>query len=574
MRFFRKLGLSAFALWLAFLVVLNPIIHAQLEIKALEIDVANWPTHHTGTCNVSNYFIDCDLLNSLPQQLLSTLTSKYPNIDKLPWVATISFSGSSLDGGRFDADISLVVSLKNENFYIYFNPVSNTSDHLKGRFYSLEGSFYQFSANYRYYQSGDKANTGLFYRIDKPSNSVTSFSINMYGNYATGSKHYGNEGVSVLYGTGFSIIAQPEYCTYSVPRETIKQSDIVALQEYDKKNGTSLASKAEQLSTSVFDKYSAFTSIFVPLVQELQKDSELSDLSNRLTGNSSNSGWYKDDNGKLHSYGGGVSRGGGAGRDYTGGSSSEHVPKACFDSEQITFLPVGDVSVTPNFSNPSQSTTENIYYVTNEYYVTNNYEIIEKVESEDKPPATDTDTPGTGSDIPPIVNPGDDWPEDTPGWIEFLGNLISGLLQGLGDAIGGLGSAIGGIASALGDIISSLITALTDLFKTLFVPSSEFLSNSFTGIKDNFESKFPFLDQADEAENSIIGTIQGAADDTAPSYELELPEILGGGSVQLFDFSFYDQYRDLVNGGILFFAWSTFIMHLPRKLSKAIGGVN
>lgn len=568
MRFFRKLGLSAFALWLAFLVVLNPIVHAQMEIKALEIDVANWPTHHTGICNVSNYFIDCELLNSLPQQLLTTLTSNYPNIDKLPWAATISFSGSSSNGGYFDADISLGVNLKNENFYIYFTPVSDTSFELKGSFQSLIGSYYYFTAKYRYYQSGENANTGSFVRINKPSRTFDSFALNMFGNYATGSKHYGNEGVSALYGTGFTIIAQPEFCTYTVPRETIKQSDIVALQEYDKKNGTSLASKAEQLSTSVFDKYSAFTALFVPLVQELQKESELSDLSNRLTGTSSSSGWYKDDNGKLHSYGGGVSRGGGAGRDYTGGSSTEHVPKACFDSEQITFLPVGDVSVTPNFSNPSQSTTENIYYVTNEYYVTNNYEIIEKVESEEKPPATGTDT-----DIPPIVNPGDDWPEDTPGWIEFLGNLISGLLQGLGDAIGGLGSAIGGIANALGNIISSLITALTDLFKTLFVPSSEFLSNSFTGIKDNFESKFPFLDQADEVENSIIGTIQGA-DDTAPSYEMELPEILGGGSVQVFDFSFYDQYRDLINGGILFFAWATFIMRLPRKLSKAIGGVN
>lgn len=570
MKFFRKLGLSAFAMFLALVTVLNPFVQSQITVKALTIDVANWPSHHTGTCNISNYFIDCDLLNSLPQQLLSTLTNDYPNIDKLPWVATISFSGSSSDGGIFYADIKLAVNLKSDNFNIYFKPVSDTSNSLKGTFNSLIGSYYYFTAQYRYYQSGDKANTGLFYRINKPSMSYQSISINMYGNSATSSAHYGNEGVSALYGTGYSIIAEPEYCTYSVPRESLKQSDIVALQDYDKKNGTSLASKAEQLSTSVFDKFSAFTALFVPLVKELQSQSELNDIASRLTGSTSNNSWYKDDNGRIHSFGGGVSRGGGAGRDYTGGGNDTHTPTACFDQEQVTFLPVGDVVLTPNFTTPSQSTTENIYYVTNEYYITNNYEIIDKVE---KDPATDTDTPSTDTDIPPDVKPGDEWPADTPDWIEFLGNLISGLLSGLGDAIAGLGSAIGGIANALGNVISSLIEALTDLFKSLFVPSGEFLQNSFAGIKDNFESKFPFLDQADEAENSIIGTIQGA-DSSAPNYEMEIPDILGGGSVQVFDFSFYEQYRDLVNGGILFFAWSTFIMRLPHKLSKAIGGVN
>lgn len=572
MSFFRKCFLPLFAVWLAFIVVLNPYIQSQMVVKALTIDVANWPSHHTGTCNISNYFIDCDLLNSLPQQLLSTLTNDYPNIDKLPWVATISFSGSSLDGGRFDADIKLAVNLKNDNFNIYFNPVSDASNSLIGSFKSLVGSFYYFTAQYRYYQSGDKANTGLFYRINKPSNSYTTISLNMYGNSATSSAHYGNEGVSALYGTGFSIIAQPEYCTYSVPRESLKQSDIVALQDYDKKNGTSLASKAEQLSTSVFDKFSAFTALFVPLVKELQSQSELNDIASRLTGSTSNNSWYKDDNGRIHSFGGGVSRGGGAGRDYTGGGNDTHTPTACFDQEQVTFLPVGDVAVTPNFTTPSQSTTENIYYVTNEYYITYNYEIIDKVE---KDPATDTDTPSTDTDIPPDVKPGDEWPADTPSWIEFLGNLISGLLQGLGDAIAGLGSAIGGIANALANLVSTLINALMDLIKMLFVPSDNFMSDKLTSMSDTVKTKLPVLSQVGEINNSVVGMLQGvstldANGNGAPSYVMQLPSWLGSGEFELFDFRFYEQYRSTFHAIISFCAWSLYLMRVPHKLANAI----
>lgn len=570
MKFFRKCFLPLFTVWLAFIVVFSPYVQSQMVVKALTIDFANWPTQLTGKCYTGEHVFDCDWVNGLPQQTLDYYITKWPILANSPWVSSFEYHiGSNANGKFFNVTVNVIVNITGNPFNMYLVEGNASYDGV-GYFWTFGGDFVSLSALYSQKISGN-GGEGTF--------SYTTYSYKTYntaalGVYQTAKSYgiYGNEGVSPLIGYGYNIVAPVEFCTYTVPRETLKQSDIVALQDYDQKNGTSLASKAEQLSASVFDKYSAFTALFVPLVQELQSQSELNDIANRLTGSTSNNSWYKDDNGKIHSFGGGVSRGGGAGRDYTGGGNDTHTPTACFDQEQVTFLPVGDVAVTPNFTTPSASTTENIYYVTNEYYITNNYEIIEKIE---KDPATDTDTPGTDTDIPPDVKPGDEWPEDTPSWIEFLGNLISGLLQGLGDAIAGLGSAIGGIANALATLVSSLIDALMDLIKMLFIPSDNFMSDKLTSMSETVKTKLPVFGQIEEIEHSIVGMLQGvsalnAEGNGAPSYVMQLPEWLGSGEFELFDFQFFEQYRSIFHAIISFCAWSLYLMRVPNKLANAI----
>ena len=601
MRFFRKLGLSAFALWLAFLTMFCPAFYSQNEVKA--------------SFTMTPYYMNDFTLNGV---IVSAALAK-----EMIYTIFYQRGGSIISSGDYNGDYLLKFSLSNYTdsdtglpyYQIYANILTVSApwgiyDNYKNiAWYTFPGNR---TCSYSSTYDSRKAKVEFVYNWSSYCSSNNSFSVNadterlsdgtwVYtGSFGlTGSVYHDRDPEKTGdYSWSFNtsnvqnrtlsraqlkkwayeedlITDEKQYCSYKISPSVLTDSDKQILQSYDSDIGSTIYNQVTALlsitNNSIYNLINGLNKIQKSITgTSAYSDSALAVL-NKLMGasNASGEGYYKDDNGVIHSYGGGVTRGGGAGRDGGTETVGNHQVQRCYDVDTGTYQPTGDIKINNTTSKPYEFTIENIYYITENYYINNNYEIIEGfTPDEDKPPATGTDT-----DIPPIVNPGDDWPEDTPGWIEFLGNLISGLLQGLGDAIGGLGSAIGGIANALGNIISSLITALTDLFKTLFVPSSEFLSNSFTGIKDNFESKFPFLDQADEAENSIIGTIQDA-DSSAPSYDMELPEILGGGSVQVFDFSFYDQYRDLVNGGILFFAWSTFIMRLPRKLSKAIGGVN
>lgn len=451
MKFFRKFGLSAFAMFLALVTVLNPYIQSQMIVKA--------------TASLS--------LSAVKSMAINSVKATYPNADVSYkyYVVVIKFSY------KYDANIRY-------DFYAGDNLI----------FYARENGFRL--ANYKF-------SSFVYYDSKTKDYSASSPSYSQSNGFST-STDFGSDTDNVFTIKGY--YPRSDGIIVDTEKPVINYQDYYCVYTFD--DGTSTNSS--------------------------------NDVKNRELG-------------------GGASRGGGAGRDVDengktkpvitdedtyGETDEKPVDKkyyrVCYDKDTSTWQPHGTIQIVNNT------------IINNTYIVTDG-----------------TEEPATGSDIPPS----DDWPADTPSWIEFLGNLISGLLQGLGDAIGGLGSAIGGIANALGNVISSLIEALTDLFKSLFVPSGEFLQNSFTGIKDNFELKFPFLDQANEAENSIIGTIQGA-DSTAPTYEVTLPDVLGGGTVQMFDFSFFEQYRDLIHGGILFFAWATFIMRLPHKLSKAIGGLN
>lgn len=263
---------------------------------------------------------------------------------------------------------------------------------------------------------------------------------------------------------------------------------------------------------------------------------------------------------KNHEFGGGATRGGGAGRDVdengktkpvitdedTFGDEDKEPDKkyyrVCYDKDTSTWQPHGTIQIVNNT------------IINNTYIVTDG-----------------TEEPATGSD----VSPGDEWPEDTPGWIEFLGNLISGLLQGLGDAIGGLGSAIGGIASALGNLVSTLINALMDLIKMLFIPSDNFMSDKLTSMSDTVKTKIPVFNQIEEMEHSIVGMLNGVSalnseGNGAPSYVMQLPEWLGSGEFELFDFQFFEQYRTLFHAIISFCAWSLYLMRVPDRLANAI----
>lgn len=265
-----------------------------------------------------------------------------------------------------------------------------------------------------------------------------------------------------------------------------------------------------------------------------------------------------------HEFGGGVTRGGGAGRDVdengktkpvitdddTYGSDDERPSdkkyyRVCYDKDTSSWQPHGTIQIVNNT------------IINNTYIITDG-----------------TEEPATDTDIPPATGSDSDWPEDTPSWIEFLGNLIGGLLRGLGDAIGGLGDAIGGIANALGNIISSLIDALTGLIKMLFIPSDNFMSDKLTSMNETVNQKLPVVGQVGMITSSVVSMMTGSGSSPtssgAPSYIMQLPSWLGSGEFELFDFQFFDQHRTLFHAIISFSAWSLYLLRVPYKISNAM----
>lgn len=444
MRFFRKLGLFSFALWLAFLFVLNPIFQTSMVVKAVE------------TLSLSEI---------------------------------ISISKSNVLEKEPDADLSYiyyVVRIANPDSYNY----------------------------YAYFGSDDM-------RVDKSNNKLKitniKYSCNVYWN---------------RYSSSFSAS-----CTYN-------------------SSGTSSSSGGFSEGDELKGFYKTFDDFVIDTEKPVINYQDyycVYTYSDGTTTDSSNSV-------KNHEFGGGATRGGGAGRDIdengktkpvitdedTFGDEDKEPDKkyyrVCYDKDTSTWQPHGTIQIVNNT------------IINNTYIVTDG-----------------TVEPATGSDIPPS----DDWPEDTPGWIEFLGNLISGLLQGLGDAIGGLGSAIGGIASALGNLVSTLINALMDLIKMLFIPSDNFMSDKLTSMSDTVKTKIPVFNQIEEMEHSIVGMLNGVSalnseGNGAPSYVMQLPEWLGSGEFELFDFQFFEQYRTLFHAIISFCAWSLYLMRVPDRLANAI----
>lgn len=132
------------------------------------------------------------------------------------------------------------------------------------------------------------------------------------------------------------------------------------------------------------------------------------------------------------------------------------------------------------------------------------------------------------------------------------------------------------VINFLGDLVSyinpfsdnflgkRLIELFSDLFEKLFIPTS----NQFEVLKDKFYSKFGFISQIKELVNSLFAIPKTRAVSTPPKWEITYM----GTTVNIIDFTAFEQYRGVVHGIIIAVMYIPFLLRLYRRLPGIIGG--
>lgn len=262
-----------------------------------------------------------------------------------------------------------------------------------------------------------------------------------------------------------------------------------------------------------------------------------------------------DSSALLREGGGGSSRGGGAGR-----YSRAHFPfdpdkvtdidtktddevkldvknkyvRVCYDRVEKKWQPHGRISVVNNT-------------IINNTYITSDDKELDETGEETTP---------TDPEEPPIE---DNWPSDTPSWIKVLADILGGILKGIGEAIGGVAKLI--------------IDGISGLFHTLFVPSENFIGDNFTTLQNNFNEKMPVMKQISETSSSVQNSLFGNTSTEAPNITITLPKemMLGDITIDAFDFTFFNQYRDMIHSIIIFMMYTPFVLSLPKRIKDALG---
>jgi hypothetical protein len=138
--------------------------------------------------------------------------------------------------------------------------------------------------------------------------------------------------------------------------------------------------------------------------------------------------------------------------------------------------------------------------------------------------------------------------------MDLFGNIV-GLVQALLDFLGGL--------------IDTMITAFTDLFITLFVPSEGFISITFGDLNTQFNAKFPAIEQARDIFDEFERTLEEPAE--VPEFEI------GGGMFGdepiTLSLGFLSPYLPLLHAIIIGFSYYKFIRKVIKRLPSLIGGV-
>jgi hypothetical protein len=160
------------------------------------------------------------------------------------------------------------------------------------------------------------------------------------------------------------------------------------------------------------------------------------------------------------------------------------------------------------------------------------------------------------------------------------------------------------IIEAIGDIIENILDFLT----MLIIPSEGFLEDTFNDLSGSFNEKIPIINQARELFEGIadvvsnpeesnvqeysqnpqafISSIEPQHKQFLPSYDDSInskepqdysPVFSGqfeiyGVSVNLLDFSWFEQYRLRVHAFVLAFAYLTFTRRLIKRLPSIVGG--
>lgn len=134
--------------------------------------------------------------------------------------------------------------------------------------------------------------------------------------------------------------------------------------------------------------------------------------------------------------------------------------------------------------------------------------------------------------------------------------------------------------------VIKLITDIVDFFTTLldylnpfsdnfilkvaFVPKDNFFSDKLKKLDEIIKSKFPFIDQLASIINPSYYSV--SISDSAPSITFVLPEKYGGGTHELIDFSYFDEYRDFIFAFMRVIIWFPFLKWLYGRIPSLING--
>ena len=180
---------------------------------------------------------------------------------------------------------------------------------------------------------------------------------------------------------------------------------------------------------------------------------------------------------------------------------------------------------------------------------------------------------------PPLDSgdPDDPAPDGEPegaAWWQWLLKPLFDLLGKIVDSIKAVVTAILDFFSPLWNLLQSIVDGvlgivdkLVQALINLFVPSGDFFQTFFGDIKAKWDSKIPIIGQLQGFFEQVDSGSTGGA---APTFEISLPDNLGGGTFKIIDFSYYEDYRVWILNFIRFAAWFVFLKRLYARIPRMI----
>lgn len=116
----------------------------------------------------------------------------------------------------------------------------------------------------------------------------------------------------------------------------------------------------------------------------------------------------------------------------------------------------------------------------------------------------------------------------------------------------------------MGLLGESIIKGVRDLF----LPSDGFFKAKYDELKEAFFKSIPLLNEINlffkqfQAVNISTGKV--------PSFKMTMPDKFGGGEYNIINFSFFDDYRDVIHQWIKFGGWFYVIIKLIKRLPNYI----
>lgn len=153
--------------------------------------------------------------------------------------------------------------------------------------------------------------------------------------------------------------------------------------------------------------------------------------------------------------------------------------------------------------------------------------------------------------------------EDTSdgGWLSKLTNWLKAPFQKLAQLLAK-------IFNFFVNFIQRILSGFFDFFVTVFVPDTDDII--FDDVKETLLNKFPFIDSFRQIQNDFVNAFDNETG--CPTFTITLPVFLGGSTVSLIDFRFYNQYRSWINGFIIASSYFLFIRKMYYKIPSMIRG--